>query len=171
MTTKTKALIIGVLFVLLVFFMVLGKKGDFKVGEVLPSFTLSSLNGKSFSFPDNKNIVIIHFWATFCDVCVEEAEEMSAFYNDFKERGVLIYAINIEPGNKDKIAEFAKRYNWGFPVLLDPDNKVGKAYRITGVPETLVGGRDGRLAFPRVIGPVGWTSPFFRKSIEEVIKK
>jgi hypothetical protein len=96
---------------------------------------------------------------------------MAVFYNTFKDKGVVIYAINIEPGNKDGIAEFVKRYGWEFPVLLDPDNKVGKAFRITGVPETLVAGADGKLLLPRFIGPVGWTSPIFRKSIEEVIKQ
>jgi len=170
MKTKWKALIMGLILILFLALLFSSREGDFKVGEKLPSWTLTSLDGLSFSFPDNKNIAIIHFWATFCDTCREEAEEMNVFYNMFKDKGVVLYAINIEPGNKDGIIEFVKRYGWQFPVLLDPDNKVGKAFRITGVPETLVAGADGRLILPRFIGPVGWISPFFKKSIEEVIK-
>jgi peroxiredoxin len=171
MTTKWKAIVIGLIFVLLIVLVFFGRRSDFKVGEKLPPWKLTSLDGLSFSFPDNEKVAIIHFWATFCDTCREEAEEMAVFYNTFKDKGVVIYAINIEPGNKDGIAEFVKRYGWEFPVLLDPDNKVGKAFRITGVPETLVAGADGKLLLPRFIGPVGWTSPIFRKSIEEVIKQ
>jgi peroxiredoxin len=171
MSTKWKALIIGAIFALFIFLLFFGRRSDFKVGERLPSWQLTSVDGLSFSFPDNRNIAIIHFWATFCDTCREEAEEMGTFYKMFRDQGVIIYAINIEPGNKEGIMEFARRYGWEFPVLLDPDNKVGKAFRITGVPETLVAGPDGRLLLPRFIGPVGWTSPLFRKSIEEAIKQ
>lgn len=171
MSTKWKALIMGVVFIVLIALMLFGTKGDFELGERLPAFSLNSLDGSVFSFPDDKHIVILYFWATFCDTCREEAEDMNIVYNTFKDKGVVIYAINIEPGNRDGIMEFVKRYGWEFPVLLDPDNKVGKSFRITGVPETLIAGKDGRLAIPRIIGHANWASPSFRKSIEELINQ
>lgn len=171
MSPKVKGIIIGILFMVLVLLVFFGRKSDFSPGEKLPSFTLNSLDNRPFSFPDNEHFTVIHFWTTFCDTCIEEADEMEAFYNTFHEKGVEIYAINIEPGNREKIQEFVQKFNWKFPVLLDPDNKTGKLYRITGVPETLVALPDGRLALKRIIGPAMWTSPLFRKRIEELLQK
>ena len=44
-----------------------------KVGEQVPSFTITMLNGKTLNINNLKGkVVLVNFWATWCPYCVQE---------------------------------------------------------------------------------------------------
>lgn len=170
MSRRAKIITIIAVLLILILSSVLFRRGDFKIGEKLPNFTLKTIKGEEMSLYNvNKKVVIVHFWATYCDVCREEADNIENFYRMYKDKGVEILAVNIEPGNSDGVKNFIESFNWSFPVLLDPDAQVAQKYRVTGVPETLVLDGNFSLRMKRFLGPVNWMSPHFRSEINRLI--
>lgn len=56
------------------------------------------------------------------------------------------------------------KYKCTFPILIDPENNTGKAYGLTGVPETYIIDKQGVLR-EEFIGPVNWDSPGARQML------
>ena len=54
-------------------------------------------------------------------------------------------------------------------MLLDPRNLVGEAYDVSGLPETFMIGRDGRIVAHH-LGPYDWSSADMRDALNELIK-
>jgi peroxiredoxin len=67
------------------------------------------------------------------------------------------------------VLPYVKKSGIKFTVLLDPSNQVGEAYDVSGIPETFIIGRDGRIVAHHV-GPYDWSSSEMREALEELIK-
>jgi thiol-disulfide isomerase/thioredoxin len=96
--------------------------------------TLSALKGK---------IVMVNFWATWCESCRAEMPLLSALYDHFQSQDLVVVSITDEDGLQ--VAQFlggAKFHPW---VLLDPGGKVNKQFHIHSIPATFIFDRDGKL--------------------------
>jgi cytochrome c biogenesis protein CcmG/thiol:disulfide interchange protein DsbE len=51
-----------------------------------------------------------------------------------------------------------QRHQLTFPALLDPTSSIERLYRISGVPESFIVDKDGRLV-EKVVGPRDWSHP------------
>ncbi len=67
------------------------------------------------------------------------------------------------------MAAYIKQNNFNFRVLLDPRNDVGEAYDVSGLPESFVIGRDGRIVAHHV-GPYDWANQDIREALEDLLK-
>lgn len=111
-----------------------------------PGFSLETSNGNHISLDDFKGkTVLLNFWATWCKPCRDELPSMQRLYESLRLDGVEIIAISIDRNKKEKVKEFANKYNLTFPVLLDPSQKVRKDYFIMGLPTSYLIGVDGKL--------------------------
>jgi cytochrome c biogenesis protein CcmG/thiol:disulfide interchange protein DsbE len=73
-------------------------------------------------------------------------------WRDYRSRGVQFYGI----GYKDaasKAEAFLDEFSVSYPTTVEPGNRTARAYGVTGVPETFVIDRSGRLVH-HFIGPV-----------------
>ncbi|MGV1098053.1 peroxiredoxin family protein [Thiovibrio sp. JS02] len=129
-----------------------------EVGRQAPDFTLVDTRGKTWTLADLKGrVVFVNFWATWCPPCREEMPSMQRVHNFMPEDRFTMLAIlsNDEPGLADALAA---KIGATFPILIDPENKVAKAYGLTGVPETYIVDKQGVLR-EKFIGAVPWDSP------------
>ncbi len=99
-----------------------------------PGFTLKDINGNEWKLSDFRGkIVMVNFWATWCDPCVKELPFFQAISDN-----QTILAINYkETGNKVRSELTGKGYT--FTVLLDPDGEVSTLYGFTdqtSIPRT-----------------------------------
>jgi peroxiredoxin len=68
-----------------------------RMGGQAPDFTLQTADGGTVRLADLKGQpVFINFWATWCDPCREEMPAMQAVYDQYKDRGLVILAIDME---------------------------------------------------------------------------
>jgi peroxiredoxin len=110
------------------------------------NFTLRDLNGTSWTLKDLRGkVVIVNFWATWCPPCRKEMPDLDALYKRFKEKGLVVLALSDEEANIVK-PFLAAEQKVGYPVLLDPDAKVAKQFRVQGIPKTFIYNREGKLA-------------------------
>ncbi len=104
-------------------------------------FQFENLEGKSISTQDfANNIVIIHFWATWCPPCVEEIPEIIKFAKDNPDISVLAFAVNNKSGDVQK---FLKKYKMkdhkNLIIGFDQDKHISQdMFNTIKLPETFV---------------------------------
>jgi peroxiredoxin len=67
------------------------------------------------------------------------------------------------------VASYVKKNGFKFTVLLDPANLVGEKYNVSGIPETFIIDRNGRIVAHHS-GPYDWSKSDMRDALEELIK-
>src|SRR5438874_1268118 len=81
----------------LVFAACSGAQPAARLGGQAPDFTLQSVGGGPIRLADLKGKpVFINFWATWCEPCREEMPAMQAVYEQYRDRGLIILAIDME---------------------------------------------------------------------------
>ncbi len=133
------------------------------VGKAAPPFTLERLQGGKVKLAshEGKHVVILDFWATWCGPCRRAMPVVEKVAEKFADRGVVLYAVNLQEG-PEKIRAFLKEEDLDVDVLLDRKGKVASKYRVKGIPQTVIIGRDGTVKHVEV----GFT-PGFEKTLTE----
>jgi peroxiredoxin len=142
----------------------------FKKGVSAPDFTLPDLNGKMVSLADYRGrVVLLNIWATWCAPCVEEMPSMEKLHQELKDEKFVILAGSIDESGADVVRPFMKKHKLNFPALIDSAGVLKNLYRTTGVPESFIIDKQGRI-LEEVIGPRDWAAPgalkYFRSLIQ-----
>ena len=138
-------------------------------GKMAPDFTLTGLDGKSLSLSSLRGkVVFLNLWATWCPPCREEMPSIQALYNAFQKNDDFVVLAVSEDAEAKPVPAYVRDNHLGFTVLLDPRNLVGEAYDVSGLPESFVIGRDGRIVAHHV-GPYDWASNDMRDALRDLI--
>jgi thiol-disulfide isomerase/thioredoxin len=117
-------------------------------GKAAPTFTLATIQGKDMSLEKEKgNVVVLDFWATWCPPCRESLPHLQKFHEDkdLAAKGLKVFAVNLKE-DKDTAKSYVDQNKLTFPVPLDKVGGVAKKYMVSGIPTTVVVGRDGKVA-------------------------
>ena len=142
-------------------------------GPSAPNFNLKDLDGRMVSLSDYKGkVILLNIWATWCPPCVAEAPSIDKLHKMFEDEDFVLLAVSIDEGGEKAVEDFMKRKNLSFPVLLDPEGRVARLYRTTGVPESFIIRKDGTID-NKIEGAIDWTAPkvieYFQKLIQEPV--
>lgn len=112
-----------------------------------PAFTLPTSTGTSDSLANHRgDVVMINFWASWCEPCRTEFPLIDALYKKYKKLGFTVLAVNIEPDAKAAQA-FLKSTPVSFPILMDSKNTVSDTYKVDAMPTTVLVDRAGNQRF------------------------
>ncbi|MBA3013601.1 MAG: TlpA family protein disulfide reductase [Proteobacteria bacterium] len=141
-----------------------------EVGKLAPDFTLVDRQGKTWNLDDLKGqVVFVNFWATWCPPCREEIPSMQTLYTSMPADKFTMLSI-LYKDNPVVADELATKFGMTFPVLVDPDNKAGLAYGLTGVPETYIIDKKGVLR-EKFLGPVQWDSTGVKQMLMKYVNQ
>ena len=116
------------------------------VGKAAPDFELDLLDGGKVKLSDHKgkDIVILDFWATWCGPCRRALPVLINVAGEYADRGVVFYAVNLRE-SPELIKAFMKGNELEMTVALDQSGRVGGLYGVTGIPQTVVIGKKGKI--------------------------
>ncbi|MFC1594031.1 peroxiredoxin family protein [Candidatus Omnitrophota bacterium] len=105
------------------------------IGEEAPTFHLQSTTGSTVSISTytKRQPIILFFWTTWCPHCRTQIRSLKTDYAELKKSGIALFTID-SGESEGVVAKYVDREQISFPVLLDKDNKVSRAYRVVGVP-------------------------------------
>jgi peroxiredoxin Q/BCP len=102
------------------------------IGDKAPAFSLNNQEGKKVSLSDYKRRTILLYFYPKADTpgCTKQACSIRDASKELEKLGAA--AIGISPDAPSNQQKFDDKYNLGFTLLSDPDNKVAKLYGAWG---------------------------------------
>ncbi len=123
-------------------------------GKPAPEIRLKDLNGKEVSLADYKGqVVLLNFWATWCDPCRVEIPWLIDLQAKYASRGFTVVGVAMDEEGKSVVAPFiekerfdvnGKQLPMDYPILLGDDEASEKFGGILGYPTSFLISRDGK---------------------------
>jgi peroxiredoxin len=115
------------------------------LGSAAPDFTLKATSGTNFRLAEYRGqVVILAFWGSHCGQCGEQLAAVSRLVNTYESAGLMALAVNVDD-DVAAAARFAAAHPVGYPMLLDPQKQVARAYRVDNLPMLLLVDRSGTI--------------------------
>ena len=100
------------------------------------------------------NLILLNFWATWCEPCKEEMPSLNRLQVNENFNNLKIFAINISQESKKKVDDFFKDLNIeNFDPYYDAPTTLAKTFSLRGVPTSILLDKDGK-EFSRIIGSI-----------------
>lgn len=155
-----------------------GESGQGSSGSLLnePGVTFKDLLGNDLSLASLKGkVVVVNFWATWCEPCRFEIPEMIGFQQKYAEKGFTNLGVAMDDEGKSVVQPFVEKTQFdvnghsmtmNYPIVLGNDDIAAKFGGLIGLPVTIVITRDGKI-HKRFIGQV--TGPELEKEIKRLL--
>jgi peroxiredoxin/outer membrane lipoprotein-sorting protein len=122
-----------------------GQTGSFLLHQPAPDFELKTLEGDKVRLADLKGRpVLLSFWASWCGPCRRELPLLSALYEQYKNKGLVILGVNDE--GRGTARKFAETAGLTFQTLDDSNFKVNRLYRVRAIPTLFLIDPQGKIA-------------------------
>jgi peroxiredoxin len=143
---------------------------ELKEGQPAPAFTLGALDGGRASLADHRDkLVVLNFWATWCQPCALEMPSLEALWRRYRERGLVVVGVSVDRGSPRGLLEpYVRNLKLTFPILLDPDSKTSDGWRVTALPATFIV-RPGGEVTGMAVGAREWNSAEMRALVERLL--
>lgn len=89
-------------------------------------------------------VVLLNFWASWCEPCKSESPAMERAYQRYKDKGFVVIGANIDDLTKDA-QKFARRYGLTYPLVKYGSDNATKDFGTRYLPESFVIDRRGRV--------------------------
>ena len=129
--------------------------------------------------------LIVNFWATWCGPCVAELPALERMYQVLKTKypngEFELIGVNADiDSSLDSVKEMVRTRGMTFPVILDPEGAIVKAFNLTGFPETIfidpAGNRvqvidpDNKVQGDRLLSDRPWDTPQYLELVQNLIQ-
>jgi peroxiredoxin len=114
-----------------------------EIGKDAPAFELKSADGKTVKLSDYKDKVVVLEWLSKdCPVSNHEkgcGKKMKALAEKYQTKGVVWLGLDSSANRKaDEVVTYISEHQIPYPILLDPDGKVGHAYGARTTPHMFI---------------------------------
>jgi cytochrome c biogenesis protein CcmG, thiol:disulfide interchange protein DsbE len=119
-----------------------------------PAFTLPVLTSTAGLPPAGQNLslsqlrghpVVLNIWASWCVPCTDEAPILQSIWDRYRSQGVDVLGVDVKDLTGDALG-FHKQYGLTFPTVRDGEGNIEGPYGTTGVPESFIIDRNGKIA-------------------------
>ena len=143
---------------------------ELKEGQQAPGVTLRTLDGGRASLTDHRDkLVVLNFWATWCQPCTVEMPSLEALWRRHRDRGLVVVGVSVDRGAPRALLEpYVRNLKLTFPILLDPDSKTSDRWRVTALPATFLVRPGGEVA-GMAMGAREWNSDEMRALVARLL--
>ncbi len=114
-------------------------------GDRACDLDLPDLEGKPVHISQFKGkVVVVNFWATWCDPCREEIPDFVRLHKEYRGRGLEIIGVSMDTGKEEQVKAFAKKFGIEYPIVVG-DIRVARQWLVQGIPRTLLIDREGKV--------------------------
>jgi thiol-disulfide isomerase/thioredoxin len=140
-------------------------------GEPAPGLEAKLLDGKPFSLAAaSGKVVVVNFWATWCEPCRAEMPALDAYYQKHRSEGLEVLAISMDqPSDENKVREVMRAFT--FDAGLGRDASFRGYGRIWRLPLTFVIDRNGILRKDGWYGDPGIDAPLLEKIVTPLLSR
>jgi cytochrome c biogenesis protein CcmG, thiol:disulfide interchange protein DsbE len=138
-------------------------QGAVVIGQRIPPVRLTTFDNLTLSTTDaalSGKVIVINFWASWCNPCASEAAVLQQAWERYQPEGKVVFLgidyVDTEP----EARAYLTKYGVTYPNGPDLGTVASTDFRITGVPETYIIDRQGKLAYKQV-------GPF--QSVQEIL--
>lgn len=127
-----------------------------------------TLDGKPSHLSDLRGkVVIVDFWASYCQPCVDEAASLNQLETHIAPRGGEIIGVSFDE-DSDAYQSFLHSFAVNFPTFRDPSHDIASSYGSSMIPEAYIIDREGRIQ-RKLIGAQDWTSAAMLAFIDSLL--
>ena len=139
----------------------------------LPAVDIRTLNGSivnTSEFDNDKDPIIISFWATWCKPCKQELENIHEVYEDWQnETNVKLIAISIDDArNTSKIKPLVNSKGWEYEIYQDSNREFATKMGVGPIPHTFLLNGDKKIIYDHVTYSDGDEETLYEKILELV---
>jgi thiol-disulfide isomerase/thioredoxin len=126
-----------------------------------PEVTFKDLQGQDVPLAGLKGkVVVVNFWATWCEPCQVEIPWMIGFQQKYADKGFTLLGVAMDEEGKSAVEPFVqksqfdvdgKKMAMNYPIMLGNDDLAAKFGGLLGLPTSIVISRDGKVV-KRYIG-------------------
>jgi cytochrome c biogenesis protein CcmG/thiol:disulfide interchange protein DsbE len=111
-----------------------------------PDFTLQDANGREVKLSSLKGkVVLVNFWATWCEGCQVEIPWLVEFQKIYQARGLVVIGVSLDDDGWKSVKPWIKEKNVNYSVVIGGDD-LAKQYHCESMPLTVLIDRDGKIA-------------------------
>jgi len=105
------------------------------------------LDGETIQLQDlGGEVVVLNFWATWCGPCAVELPELQAFYDNYQDEPVALYAVNLGE-SAETARQFFDERGFTIPIILNQDGSISDLYALRGQPTTVIIDQTGEIVY------------------------
>ena len=135
-----------------------------QTGQVAPDFTVSDETTSIHLASYRGRVVLLSFWATWCEPCVVEMPSLLALHHDQPDLAILAVSVDQDP---DAYRSFLARRHVDLISVRDPAETAAKLYHSSAWPETYLIDRQGVIR-RKFVGAQDWSSPEVRAYLKSL---
>jgi cytochrome c biogenesis protein CcmG/thiol:disulfide interchange protein DsbE len=133
-----------------------------------PDLTLTADSGSPIRVSDLKGkVALIDFWASWCVPCRASFPAIDTLQKELGGKGFRAIAVNLDEQRRNADQFLAARPHT-MTIAFDPEGKAAEAFKLKGMPSTIVIDRHGNIRFTHM-GYTEKTLAQFRAEILQLL--
>jgi cytochrome c biogenesis protein CcmG/thiol:disulfide interchange protein DsbE len=129
------------------------QQGPVQVGQKVPPFELTTFDGIKIKTDELiGKVIVVNFWASWCKPCEQEAAELEEAWRFYQDSGEVVFLGVDYVDTETEALKYLEKFEITYPNGPDLRTAISQIFRISGVPETYIIDKNGKLA-SRKIGP------------------
>ena len=152
-----------------------GASGVARPGAPAPQIALPIVGGgTSDLFAEHGKVVLVNFWATWCEPCKSEMPGLQQLADELRDRPFRLYSVDLQE-DAPQIDAFEQQYGLRLYAVIDEDGNATRAYGVRALPSTFLIDQRGVLKLQR-LGPLAtggpetmWSEPWLADQVRSLL--